>query len=48
MPYQVKLHRYVVRELASMQPGLRSGIVERLGALEQDPSPRWLVLTYSG
>lgn len=37
MPYQVKLHRDVVRELASLQPNLRSGIVERLRTLEQDP-----------
>ncbi|MFQ6075148.1 MAG: type II toxin-antitoxin system RelE/ParE family toxin [Candidatus Bathyarchaeia archaeon] len=37
MPYQIKLHREVARALSRMPPGLRSTIIDKLRALEEDP-----------
>jgi mRNA interferase RelE/StbE len=37
MPYQVKLHREVVKTVAGMNPQLRSRIISGLCALETNP-----------
>jgi mRNA interferase RelE/StbE len=40
MPYEVKLHREVVKTLAEMNPKLRSSIIRALRALQKDPFQR--------
>ena len=37
MPYEVKLHRDVVKALSGMNPGLRSRIIRALRSLKTDP-----------
>jgi mRNA interferase RelE/StbE len=37
MPYEVKLHREVVKTLTQMTPALRSRIIKALRSLQADP-----------